>query len=172
MPTTKLLVRRSRRIYNMVEFLNKTPSDQRLQPSLGSFQGTIFVRQKILNPKTGRLVYEDGVIGKAILNKNLKKEEKEGNIRQKIINPKTGRLVYVDGVVGQGILHNHLGDTIDAMDVSLDDFSLDIHLGDTILAKTIKINRLENTIPLPKEEKEEDDDNFLENISRIVYKDD
>ena len=124
MPTFNTEVRRSYRIYNMVEFRNKTPSDQRLQPSLGSFQGTLFVRQKILNPKTGRLVYVDGVVGQGILHNHLG-----------------------DTIVSRDI---HLGDTTDAMDVSLDDFLRDIHLGDTILAKTIKINRLENTIQLQK----------------------
>ena len=49
-------------------------------------------RRTIINPKTGRRVYADGVMGKQIIKK------------KKIINPKTGRRVYADGVTGKQVL--------------------------------------------------------------------
>ena len=43
--------------------------------SLGSFQNTITVREKIFNPTTERMVYIDGITGKSIMNTpSIKKE--------------------------------------------------------------------------------------------------
>jgi len=51
-PTFKTVVRRSCRIAQL--------------QSLGAYQSKVTVRERIRNPKTGRMVYRDGRVGKSI----------------------------------------------------------------------------------------------------------
>jgi predicted RNA methylase len=64
---------------------------------------------KILNPKTGRCVNKKGLIGKKILNENIKDNVKD-NIKKcpddKILNPDTSRCVNKKGIIGKKILQN------------------------------------------------------------------
>ena len=66
---------------------------------------------KVLNSKTGRCVNKKGVIGKKILNENIKENIKK-NIKEnkcpddKILNPNTGRCVKKDGAIGKSLLKN------------------------------------------------------------------